>query len=58
MRMEDGEFAKLCEELAENTVNPADKKRWRRAAQKWRKLQTASEQADLKTERPRRDDCD
>ena len=32
------EFMRQCEELAENTRNPTDKRRWQQAAASWRRL--------------------
>ena len=34
---EDREFMRQCEELAENTQNPADKRRWQQVAASWRR---------------------
>jgi hypothetical protein len=49
---EDREFMRQCEELAENTQNPADKRKWQMAAASWRRL--ADEQDKNESQR----DCD
>ena len=50
---EDREFMRQCEELAENTQNPADKRRWQQAAASWRRL--AGEQGENERQRDRDD---
>jgi hypothetical protein len=49
---EDRQFMRQCEELAENTRNPADKRRWQQAAATWRRL------SDEHSENERRRDRD
>lgn len=48
---EEREFMRQCEELAENTQNPADKRRWQQAAASWRRL--AGEEGGNKRHRDR-----
>lgn len=51
---EEREFMRQCEELAENTQNLADKRRWQQAAASWRRL--AGERDENERQRDRDDE--